>query len=43
MTEVAVGEGRVRSERHDRILKIVIDNPAKKNAFMPEMMAQPGA
>ncbi len=33
-------EGRVRSERHDHILKIVIDNPAKKNAFVPEMMAQ---
>lgn len=40
MTQVAVAEGRVRSERHDRILKIVIDNPAKKNAFVPEMMAQ---
>jgi enoyl-CoA hydratase len=33
-------EGRVFHERHDRILKIVIDNPAKKNAFSPEMMAQ---
>src|SRR6516164_10854960 len=33
-------EGRVFSERHDHILKIVIDNPAKKNAFSPEMMAQ---
>ncbi|HEX3919229.1 MAG TPA: crotonase/enoyl-CoA hydratase family protein [Caulobacteraceae bacterium] len=33
-------EGRVRQERHGRILKIVIDNPAKKNAFVPEMMAQ---
>lgn len=32
--------GVVRSERHDRILKIVIDNPAKKNSFQPEMMAQ---
>src|SRR6185436_16831998 len=40
MTEAAVAEGRVRSERHGRILKIVIDNPAKKNAFVPEMMAQ---
>ena len=40
MTETAVAEGRVRSERHDRILKIIIDNPAKKNAFVPEMMAQ---
>jgi enoyl-CoA hydratase/carnithine racemase len=40
MTETAAPQGRVRSERHDRILRIVIDNPAKKNAFVPEMMAQ---
>src|SRR6478672_2251189 len=40
MTETAATEGRVRSERHDHILKIVIDNPAKKNAFTPAMMAQ---
>jgi enoyl-CoA hydratase len=40
MSETAVAEGRVRSERHDHILKIVIDNPAKKNAFVPAMMAQ---
>lgn len=40
MAEIIVAEGRVRSERHDHILKIVIDNPAKKNAFVPEMMAQ---
>ena len=32
--------GRVRSERHGRILKIIIDNPAKKNAFVPAMMTQ---
>jgi enoyl-CoA hydratase/carnithine racemase len=32
--------GRVRSERHDHILKIVIDNPTKKNAFSPQMMAE---
>lgn len=38
MTDSA--EGRVRTERHDRILKIVIDNPARKNAFVPDMMAQ---
>src|ERR1700747_3866344 len=36
----SASEGRVRHERHDHILKIVIDNPAKKNAFSPEMMAQ---
>jgi enoyl-CoA hydratase len=40
MSESAVVEGRVRSERHGHILKIVIDNPAKKNAFVPAMMAQ---
>ncbi len=35
-----MSEGRVYTERHDHILKIVIDNVAKKNAFSPEMMAQ---
>jgi len=40
MTEIAVAEGRVRSERHEHILKFIIDNPAKKNAFVPQMMAQ---
>jgi enoyl-CoA hydratase len=40
MSETAAMEGRVRSERHDHVLKIIIDNPAKKNAFVPEMMAQ---
>lgn len=39
MSETAPA-GRVHSERHDRILKIIIDNPAKKNAFHPEMMLQ---
>lgn len=33
-------EPRVTSERIDHILKITIDNPAKKNAFVPEMMQQ---
>ena len=40
MNENSVVEGRVRSERHGHILKIVTDNPAKKNAFVPQMMAQ---
>lgn len=40
MSEAAVQVGRVRSERHGRILKIVIDNPAKMNAFSPEMMEE---
>jgi enoyl-CoA hydratase/carnithine racemase len=40
MSEAAVQVGRVRSERHGRILKIVIDNPMKMNAFSPEMMEE---
>ena len=40
MTEITFAEGRVRSERHDHILKIVTDNPAKKNALVPDMMTQ---
>ena len=31
-------QGRVIHERHEHILKIIIDNPAKKNAFSPDMM-----
>ena len=38
--ETQATDGRVRTERHDHILKIIIDNPAKKNAFVPEMMVQ---
>ncbi len=38
MSSEAVGV--VRSERHDHILKIIIDNPSKKNAFHPAMMEQ---
>ena len=33
-------EGRVITERDDHILRIIIDNPAKKNAFSPDMMLQ---
>lgn len=33
-------EGRVRHETVGHILKITIDNPAKRNAFVPEMMQQ---
>jgi len=33
-------EGRIRTETHDRVFKIVIDNPTKKNAFSPLMMEQ---
>ncbi len=32
--------GQVRHERHEHVLKIIIDNPSKKNAFSPEMMLQ---
>ena len=40
MSEATAQAGRVRQERHDHILKIVIDNPAKMNAFSPEMMEE---
>lgn len=33
-------DGRVYHERHDHVLKIVIDNATKKNAFSPDMMSQ---
>src|SRR5579883_1973455 len=33
-------EGRVRHTRNGRILTITIDNPSKRNAFVPEMMQQ---
>lgn len=36
----APAAGRVRTERHDRILKVIIDNPAKKNSFSPDMMLE---
>src|SRR6476660_4816618 len=32
--------GKIRTEVHGRVFKIVIDNAAKKNAFSPQMMAQ---
>jgi enoyl-CoA hydratase len=40
MTEAAAQSGRVRQERHGHVLKIVIDNAAKMNAFSPEMMEE---
>jgi hypothetical protein len=40
MSEAPAAVGRVRHERHGHILKVIIDNPAKKNAFSPEMMAE---
>jgi len=35
-----MSEGKIRTEVHDRIFQIIIDNPAKKNAFSPQMMEQ---
>lgn len=32
--------GQIRTEVHGRVLKIIIDNPAKKNSFNPQMMVQ---
>jgi enoyl-CoA hydratase len=40
MSDNTAMSGRVYSERHGNILKIVIDNPSKKNSFSPEMMKQ---
>src|SRR5947208_16392543 len=33
-------EGTIRTETNDHIFKIIIDNPAKKNAFSQQMMEQ---
>src|SRR5262245_2902595 len=33
-------DGRIRTEVHNRVFRIIIDNPAKKNAFSPQMMEQ---
>ncbi|MGY3036377.1 enoyl-CoA hydratase [Bradyrhizobium sp. USDA 4354] len=35
-----MSEGHIRTEVHGQVLKIVIDNSAKKNAFTPLMMEQ---
>jgi enoyl-CoA hydratase len=40
MSEAVLQVGRVRQERHGHILKIVLDNPGKMNAFSPEMMEE---
>ncbi|MEW6768051.1 MAG: crotonase/enoyl-CoA hydratase family protein [Pseudomonadota bacterium] len=40
MAETAEKVGRVYHEKHGHVLKIVIDNAAKKNAFSPEMMQE---
>jgi len=33
-------QGCIRTETHDRVFRIIIDNPARKNAFSPLMMEQ---
>ncbi|UPK23544.1 crotonase/enoyl-CoA hydratase family protein [Bradyrhizobium sp. 195] len=35
-----MSEGQIRTEVHGHVLKIIIDNAAKKNAFTPVMMEQ---
>jgi enoyl-CoA hydratase len=40
MTEGKTLVGKIRTEVHGRVFKIVIDNAAKKNSFSPQMMAQ---
>ena len=40
MSEKVETVGRVYHETHGHVLKIVIDNPTKKNSFSPEMMEQ---
>jgi enoyl-CoA hydratase len=32
--------GQIRTETHGHVFKIIIDNPAKKNSFSPQMMGQ---
>ena len=40
MSDTKVGTGQIRTEAHGHVFKIVIDNPAKKNSFSPQMMVQ---
>jgi len=40
MSEQKPPLGQIRTEVHGRVLKIIIDNPAKKNSFNPQMMVQ---
>ena len=35
-----MSDGAIRTEAHDHVFRIIIDNPAKKNAFSPQMMEQ---
>lgn len=40
MSETKAPVGQVRTEVHGHVLKIIIDNAAKKNSFSPQMMHQ---
>src|SRR5581483_9572165 len=40
MSDQKAPAGRIRTEVHGRVLKIIIDNPAKKNSFTPAMMVE---
>jgi enoyl-CoA hydratase len=40
MSEQKPPLGQIRTEVHGRVLKIIIDNPTKKNSFNPQMMVQ---
>lgn len=40
MSETKAAAGQVRTEVHGHVLKIIIDNAAKKNSFSPQMMHQ---
>jgi enoyl-CoA hydratase/carnithine racemase len=40
MTDAKPQLGQIRTEVHGHVFKIIIDNPAKKNSFSPQMMAQ---
>src|ERR1700677_851412 len=40
MSEPKASPGQIRTEVHGHVLKIVIDNVAKKNSFSPRMMDQ---
>src|SRR5258705_9941586 len=40
MSDAKAMPGRIRTEVYGHVLKIVIDNVAKKNSFSPQMMAQ---
>ena len=40
MSDAKATPGQIRTEVHGHVLKIVIDNVAKKNSFSPQMMEQ---